>query len=61
MQSESIKELATALAKVQAGIKPVKKDKTAKIPTKSGGSYSYNYADLSSVWDTCRDPLSSNE
>lgn len=60
MMSESIKELATALAKVQATIQPVKKDKTAKIPTKSGGSYSYHYADLSSVWDACRDLLSSN-
>lgn len=60
MQSDSIKELATALAKVQANIKPVKKDKTAKIPTKSGSSYSYHYADLSSVWDACRDLLTSN-
>lgn len=60
MQSESIKELATALAKVQANIKPVKKDKTAKIPTKSGGSYTYHYADLSSVWDACRELLTSN-
>jgi hypothetical protein len=60
MQSDSIKELATALAKVQAHIKPVKKDKTAKIPTKSGGSYTYHYADLSSVWDACRELLAAN-
>ncbi len=34
--------------------------KTAKVPTKSGGSYSYNYADLADVLDAVRGPFSEN-
>lgn len=44
-------KLADALAKAQAMFRPIKKDKTAKVRMKSGGEYSYNYADLSSVID----------
>lgn len=59
-QSEQINELAAALAKAQAKLQPVIKDKTAKIPTKSGGSYAYAYADLSSVWEAIRAALTEN-
>lgn len=57
-RSEALNELATALATFQGTIGSVGKDKTANIPTKSGGSYSYSYADLSSIWDAIRKPLS---
>ena len=49
MQSETIGELAEALAQVQAALPVVHKGNRATVPTKSGGSYSYTYADLSDV------------
>lgn len=42
-------KLAEALAAFQAEMPTVAKSKTAKVPTKSGGSYSYSYADLADV------------
>lgn len=44
-----MKELAAALAAFQAEAPTVSKGKTAKVPTKSGGSYSYTYANLADV------------
>ena len=41
--------LATALAAFQAEMPTVPKAHTAKVPTKSGGSYSYTYAGLADV------------
>lgn len=41
--------LATALAAFQADLPSVAKGNTAKVPTKAGGSYSYDYADLTDV------------
>lgn len=41
--------LAAALAAVQADLPEVRKAETAKVPTKTGGSYSYTYADLAAV------------
>lgn len=57
-RSQEINELAAAMAQFQSKIGSVAKDKTANIPTKAGGSYSYSYADLSSIWDAIRAPLS---
>ena len=51
--SESIKELATALAIVQGQLTFAKKD--SKNPF-----FKSNYADLESVWDACRSLLSDN-
>lgn len=59
-QSPSISSLAGALAKAQAVFTAVTKNKSAKIQMKSGGSYSYKYADLSDIWDMCRAPLTAN-
>lgn len=52
-KSEAIDGLAAALAKAQGAIKPAIKD--AKNP-----HFGNTYADLASVWDACREPLSSN-
>lgn len=52
-RSESIKELATALAKAQGDIKEASKDST-------NPHFKSNYADLASVWEVCRGPLSKN-
>jgi hypothetical protein len=38
--------LADALAQLQTELPAVKKDQTARVPTKSGGEYSYTYAGL---------------
>lgn len=41
--------LNKALAAVQADLPRIDKGKTAKVPTKNGGEYSYTYADLADV------------
>lgn len=51
--SETITELAAALAKAQAAIQPAIKDKT-------NPAFKSRYADLASVWDACREALTSN-
>ena len=52
--------LAAALVAFQGAVKAIPKQRTAQIPTKSGGSYRYRYADLSDIWDAIREPLFSN-
>jgi hypothetical protein len=47
--SEGTAKIAAALAGFQAEMPTVTKGKTAKVPTKDGGSYSYTYADLADV------------
>lgn len=51
--SESIKELAAAMLKVQAAMKPAVKDST-------NPHFHSKYADLASVWEACRIPLNTN-
>jgi hypothetical protein len=53
-------DLAAALVAFQASAPSINKGRTALIPTKSGGSYSYKYADLSDIWDSIRDSLKAN-
>jgi hypothetical protein len=52
-RSESIKELAAALAAAQAQIEGASKDKI-------NPAFKTRYADLASVWEACRIPLSKN-
>ncbi len=52
-QSESINELATALAKAQADIRNAEEDK-------SNPHFRSKYATLASIWDACRGPLTKN-
>lgn len=52
-QSENIKQLASALSKAQGDMK-------AAIKSNDNPFFKSKYADLSSVWDACRDALSSN-
>lgn len=58
--SEEINQLSEALAKAQGSFKNPDKNKTAIIKMKSGGSYSYKYADLPSILDATRKGLSDN-
>lgn len=53
MQSSEINEIMTALSKAQGVMKHALKDK--KNPF-----FKSNYADLSSVWDACREALAAN-
>jgi hypothetical protein len=53
MQSEKIDELITALSKAQAEITPAAKDSL-------NPHFKSRYADLSSVWEACRIPLTKN-
>lgn len=55
-----VSELAKALAKAQGEFPLIPKNKTTKVRTKSGAEYSYNYADLPSILDLTRKPLSVN-
>ncbi len=52
-KSETINELATALAKAQGQIQDAKKDS-------SNPFFKSHYADLASIWAACRKPLSDN-
>ena len=58
--SESIKEIATALSKAQTELKNPTKSKTVKVTTKSGGQYSYQYAELSDILDQIKPVLEKN-
>lgn len=49
--------LATALAAFQSEMPVVPKSKRATVPTKSGGQYSYTYADLAGVTEVAMAPL----
>lgn len=51
--SEQINELAAAMAKAQAAMKPAVKDST-------NPAFRSKYADLTAVWDACRGPLTSH-
>jgi len=51
--SDSIKEIATALAKAQAVMAGARKDAT-------NPHFRSKYADLASVWEACRTPLATN-
>jgi hypothetical protein len=52
-QSEQINELMAALAKAQGQMRAAIKDST-------NPHFKSRYADLASVWDACREPLSNN-
>lgn len=43
--------LAEAIATFQAKLPHIGKDNTAKVPTKTGGEYSYKYTDLTALHD----------
>jgi hypothetical protein len=51
-------ELAKALAAFQAELPTVKKGNTAKVPTKAGGEYKYQYADLTDITEVAMPLLS---
>lgn len=59
--SDSFVQLATALAKAQAVFAVPTKSKQANVTRKDGSAgYTYNYADLSDVYDAVRPGLAAN-
>jgi hypothetical protein len=58
---EAKDKIAAALARAQQEFKPLHKNRTAKVQMKNGGTYSYNYADLSDVFESCRTALGKND
>lgn len=58
-EANGLGELAAALSKAQAAFPKVLKDRTAKIAS-TRGEYSYKYADLASLLEAIRKPLSDN-
>ena len=55
--SEQIGELAAALAAAQGEFPDIPKDCTAKVTTRTGGSYEFKYADLETIFRTVRPVL----
>jgi len=60
MKSDSINELATALAKAQGEMTHAAKDAEVKVSLKSGGAYTSKFATLASVFDAVRKPFAAN-
>lgn len=58
--SESLKELAAALSKAQGEFEAIPKNRTAEIPAKAGGKYTYRYADLADLISAVTPALSRN-
>lgn len=52
--------LATALAKAQASFPAIARDKTVRVETRTGGSYTFKYAPLDSILAAVRTPLADN-
>lgn len=55
-----LNELAKALVAFQKTVPTVGKTRTARIPTKNGGEYTYKYADLADIQEAIKEPLSQN-
>jgi len=58
--TNGVSKLAQALAKAQGCFPAIPKNKTTTVRTKTGGQYTYTYADLPSILDLTRKPLSEN-
>lgn len=59
-KSESIKELAAALAKFQATVPKIDLDKEVAVKTKGGYEYNFNYATFANILEKIKVPLSEN-
>jgi hypothetical protein len=55
-----MKKLAAALAKAQLSFEQIKKDKTVRVRTKTGGEYTFSYAPLESIICAVRPALAAN-
>jgi len=60
INQDKIGELAKALALARVQFPDIPKNQTVKVKTKSGGSYSFDFADLASLLHSTRQALSEN-
>ena len=60
LQPEKLGELAAALAKARAQFQPIPKNQTVKVTMKSGGTYSFKFADLGCILGATTDALAAN-
>lgn len=60
MDTPQLDKLADALAKASSKFPVIERGCTAKVRTKAGGEYSYDYADLDDVLRAVRGPLADN-
>src|SRR5581483_312555 len=58
--SRTIGAIAAALAKAQGEMKLPEKNRTVTVQTKTGGKYTFEYADLAAINAVIREPLSKN-
>lgn len=59
-RSEQIDQLAEALAKFQGDLEQPRMNSTVKVKTRTGGEYSFKYADLSECKAAAKKPLAEN-
>jgi hypothetical protein len=59
-RSTEINELAKALAKFKGSCPKIKQESTVKVALKTGGSYSFKYADLATIDEAVTPALSAN-
>lgn len=57
---EAAAALMAALAKAQGEFKPIEKNRTVQIATRTGGSYTFRYADLEEILSKTRPALAAN-
>lgn len=60
MKSEQINELAAALSKAQGDFKSPTKNKEVTVVTKTGGKYTFEYADLTQIIECIKEPMTKN-
>lgn len=58
--SDSIKEIASALAEAQAEFPAIPRDRTVTVRTKTGGSYKFSYAPLDTILSKIKPTLRKN-
>lgn len=58
--SQNIGAICAALAKAQGEIKLPEKNRTVTVQTKTGGKYTFDYADLAAINAVIREPLAKN-
>ena len=57
MRSDNLGELIGALSQAQAEFRPIEKNKTVDVMTRTGGTYRFRYATLDAILEAVRKPL----
>ncbi len=60
ISSDSTANIYAALVKFKAAVGPIRKTSEVKVATRTGGSYTFKYADLSEIDSAIRKPLTDN-